>query len=190
MEKDDVQLIIAYQKGDVRALDELIYKYTGSVYGFVRKLIRVSTEAEDITQETFIKMWKKLAQYDARYNFKTWLFTIARNSTIDYLRKQKSVVFSDLSDGESLNFEDTLFDTSPLPDDLFDDKRQREKLSIAIDKLSIQHKTVVLLKHEQDFTFEEIAKILHIPMNTAKGQYYRAIQALKKDIDGTMSQII
>ncbi len=190
MEKDDVQLITAYQKGDARALDELIYKYTGSVYGFVRKLVHVSTEAEDITQETFIKMWKKIDQYDTRYNFKTWLFTIARNSAIDYLRKQKNVVFSDLSDGESINFEDTLFDMSPLPDDLFDNKRQRERLSIAIDKLSIQHKAVVLLKHEQDFTFEEIARILHIPMNTAKGQYYRAIQALKKDVNDAMDQIM
>ncbi len=189
MGRDDIQLVLAYRKGDMQALDELIRIYTRSVYSFVYTLVHKSVEAEDITQETFVKMWRRLSQYDTRYSFKAWLFTIARNTTIDYLRKQKIITFSDLTnDDESTHFEDTLLDAGPLPDELFDSKSDREKLNAAIEKLSIQHKTVVLLKHEQELTFEEIAKVLHIPMNTAKGQYYRAIQALKRNLNGAVDQ--
>lgn len=182
MEKTDAKLIEAYIQGDTRSLDELITRHIKSVYSFVFRLVHQSGEAQDITQEVFVKMWKKLLQYNTQYNFKTWLFTIARNTTIDHLRKQKMISFSDLNIEDTVDFEDTLIDAAPLPDELFYQKNQGEQLEEAIKQLSIQHRTVLLLKHDAELTFEEMAVILHIPMNTVKGQYYRALQALKKQL--------
>ncbi len=182
MEHTDIELIIAYRGGDTQALDTLILRYVTLVYNFVFRLVHHSAEAQDITQEVFVKMWKKLSQYNMQYNFKAWLFTIARNTTIDHMRKQKTFSFSDFDKEDTSDFEDSLVDTSPRPDEILFQKDQAEQIAIAMEKLSVQHKTVLVLKHESELTFEEIATVLRIPMNTAKGQYYRALQALKKNL--------
>ncbi len=180
-EKTDEQLIANYRAGDEKALNELIARHLKSVYNFVYRIARNVQDAEDITQETFVKMWKNLKRYDQGQNFKTWLFTIARNTALDALRKKKNFVFSDLEIASGENpFLDTLADLAPLPDELAVRAEKQTLFGNALGKLSPAYQEVFALHHESDLTFDEISARLGKPINTVKSQYHRALLTLRK----------
>lgn len=136
-------------------------------------------DTEDITQETFIKVWQKLSKFDTNKNFKTWLFSIAKNTAIDKLRKKKSINFSSLNTDEDSDFESDLRDTEPLPDEMFTKNESAEVLMKALAQLSDNQKLIIHLHISEELTFEEISKIIDKPMNTIKSQYGRAILKLR-----------
>ena len=90
----DEHLVSKYLSGEKEALEILIRRYLKPVYGFVYKYTGGVSETEDISQDVFIKVWKNLKKFDQVKNFKTWLFTIAKNTTLDFLRKKKMIPFS------------------------------------------------------------------------------------------------
>jgi RNA polymerase sigma-70 factor (ECF subfamily) len=182
MEQDDAQLVESYIDGDAEALKSLIARYLKSVYNFVYRTSGAPDEAHDITQEIFIKIWKHIKKFDVTQNFKTWLFTIARNTTIDWLRKRKNFVFSELGTEENDYFESSIPDAEPLPDELFQKRELHDLLEHALMQIPFDYKTIILLHHTDDLTFEEIAKVVKKPMNTVKSQYRRGIMALRKQL--------
>ena len=114
MDESDEDLITGYSNGNQQAFKELIDRYTPQIYNFVVRFVGPDN-APDVTQDVFIKVWKNIEKFDVeRAHFKTWLFTIARNTTTDYLRKKKSIVFSDLDTEEGI-FEDNVEDEAILP---------------------------------------------------------------------------
>lgn len=179
---DDQQLITKYlEDDDANAFEDLLKRYLQPIYNFVYRLTG-SEDTQDIVQEVFIKVWKKIASYDSNYSFKSWIFTIARNTAIDWLRKKRNLVFSSLnsSDDSEFSIEDTILDTAPLPEEIFAQKENELLIRKAINSLSPSSKEVLLLHLEEDLTFEEIAKITGRPMNTAKSQYRRALAKLRE----------
>lgn len=180
MEKDDKTLIVDSVEGDDEALAELVRRYVKPVYNFVYRFAgNNKEEAEDIAQETFFKMWRNLKKYRAGENFKTWLFTIARNTAYDHLRKKKNFVFSDF-DTEDTLFEDTISDAEPLADEVFTLAESKEFLAKAMSELSPQFREVLLLHYDHELTFDEIGKILDEPLNTVKSRHRRAIESLRE----------
>src|SRR3989344_4931997 len=156
-EKTDKQLVSEYLDGKESALGELIERHLKPVYNFVHQAANNAQDAQDITQETFIKAWKNLKRYDPNQNFKTWLFTIARNTAIDALRKKKNWVFSDFEIADGKNpFLDTLADPAPLPDELAARAERQTLFESALGKLSLAYQEVFTLRHESDLTFDEI----------------------------------
>ncbi len=180
-EFSDSQLVSQYLKGDKKALEVLIARYLKPVYGFIYTLTGETSEAEDLTQEVFIKMWKHLKSFKPDHNFKTWLFTIAKNTAIDYLRKKKAIPFSQFEneEGENLLME-TLADNSPLPDKIFEQADLANLLNTAIDKLPARYKQILFLYFNEHFTFQEIAEIMNESINTVKSRQRRALISLKK----------
>jgi RNA polymerase sigma-70 factor (ECF subfamily) len=140
-------------------VEELVKKYLTPVYSFVFRLVRDKDVAEDITQDTFIKAWKKI---DATQNVRAFLFTIARNLAYDYFRKNKDEYFED---------ELEVPDTAPLAPELLDNEE-------IIKNIHHKHLELILLHDVEDMTFEEIANIVGRPMNTVKSQYRRAVYDL------------
>lgn len=125
----DEQLISDYLEGDEKTIELLISRYLKPIYNFVYHFIGGQPEAEDITQETFVKVWRNLKKFKPEKSFKTWLYTIARNTAIDFLKKKKHFNFSDLNTREeSANIENMLIDPEPLPSEIFDQKDLSEKL--------------------------------------------------------------
>ncbi len=183
MENDDLHLIAKSLNGDTNAFEILVQKYLKTIYNFVYHLSGNADEANDIAQEVFVKIWKNLKKFDPKQNFKTWIFSIARNTTIDYFRKKRSISFGDMEIGEDTSFEDSLTDTEPLPDSVFEQKELGAYLEKALQTLSPEERTIILLHDKEDFTFEEIAKTVGKPMNTVKSQYRRAILAFRKKMN-------
>jgi len=140
--------------------------------------------AEDITQETFIKVWKKIKKYNPDKNFKTWLFTIARNTAIDWLRKKRNLVFSNFENNEGENYlENELVDPNPLPDKILTQTEDQEFVEKLLQQLAPIYREVLILRYNNDLTFEEIAEILDKPLDTVKSQHRRALIILRKLIE-------
>jgi len=181
MEKTDLELIHNAQDGDEDAFKELLEKHLKHVYSFVYRLTGNGDESKDITQDTFVKVWKNLKKYKQDFRFNTWIINIARNTAIDYLRKNRPLIFSDFDKEDELeSFKDNLVDTEPLADELFEKEENKIILEKALANISIEKRTIILMHIYESLTFEEISSILKKPMNTIKSQYRRALTELKK----------
>lgn len=177
----DQQLITLHNEGNPKAIDGLIFRHSQNVYRFSLKLLGNSDEAKDITQETFIKVWKNIKKFDHSKNFKTWLFTIAQRTAIDYLRKRKNVNFSSLDNTETdTSFEETIPDLEILADEIFEKNENVKLVQTALKGIPIDMQTILVLHNGEEMTFEEIAEVVNKPMNTVKSQYRRALINLKK----------
>ncbi len=181
---NDKIFIEKYLKGDEKSLEILIQKYLKPIYGLAYKYVGNVQEAEDITQETFVKVWRNLKKFDKDKNFKTWIFSIAKNTAIDFLKKKKAVSFSEF---QNENGENTLLekfiDSSPLPNELLERKDMIGALAKAIDKLLPKYRQTLLLRHNDNLTFREIAESLGEPLNTVKSRHRRGLIMLKKYLE-------
>ncbi len=188
MEETDEELVARHVRGDESAFEALTQRYLKTVYSFIYRFVGSETDAEDITQETFFKIWKGLRTYNQKTSkFKTWALHIARNSAIDYLRKRKQVPFSRLTTSNNESGEDghtmlaeTLPDTEPLPDEIFSKMEDARMLGKALEQLSPAHREVLLLHYTNHLSFEEIGKTLDEPANTVKSRHHRALLALRE----------
>ncbi len=180
MERTDKELIFNYFSGDEKALEALFRRYFRKVYGFAHSYAKNSEDAEDITQETFLKAWRNLKKFDATKSFKTWLFAIAKNSAIDFLKKKRAVPFSEFEnkDGDNM-LVCTLADTAMLPAELSERNENIRGLSLAVANLPQKYGKVISLKHDEDLSFSEIARLLGEKLNTVKSRHRRALMMLK-----------
>jgi RNA polymerase sigma-70 factor (ECF subfamily) len=167
-------------------IEPILSRYLKSVFNYVFRIVGDKSETEDIVQEAFVKVWKNLKKFNPENNFKTWLFTIARNTAIDQLRKRKNISFSQidsLTDGEDeKNFQGNVVDIEPLPDEIFMRKELNEELENALSKIRLDFREIIFLHYMEDLTFEEISGIVDKPLNTVKSHHLRALATLRKII--------
>ena len=183
MEYADKQLIRQFLKGDEKAFDFLVEKYLKPLFNFVYQMTRDKEAAEDIVQEVFVKAWKNLKNFDAQKKFSTWIFAIAKNATLDWLRKKKTVPFSFFEKNETENFLELIEDEKALHSEEFlrvIDNRQEVEDFLA--KVPLQTKTILILHHLQGFSLVEIAEIMGHSSNTVKSQYRRVLLQLRKNL--------
>ncbi len=180
---EDTDLIRAYANGDERAFELLVSRYVGPLYRFLFRLVRNAQTAEDLSQETFVKVWKSLKRYDPSKSFKAWIYAIARNTALDALRKKDPMTFTALeredANGDDLNLAIDVEDTRPLPDELAAQEETAEALDRAMAHLPPKQQAVVLLHDAEGLTFQEIGDSLHESLNTVKSRYRRAVERLK-----------
>jgi RNA polymerase sigma-70 factor (ECF subfamily) len=144
-------------------------------------MVKDKAQAEDLTQETFIKAFRALASFNSDYAFSTWLYKIAANNCIDFFRKRKLATTSldapiKAKDGDLQRD----FPTYELgPESELISKEQTSQIQIAIDSLPAKYKQAIILRHSQDKSYEEIAEELRIPLGTVKVRIFRAREMLK-----------
>jgi len=179
----DEQLVEWCLRGDEAALRTLFERHLAPVYAFVHRYVGNDDDAKDVVQETFVRAWRHLRTFDQTKRFKTWLFTIAKNTSLNFLKKKKPATFPELTrergEGEDM-FEESLEDPAPSLEELFDVVRTAEELGGAIAELPPPHRMVLLLYYQDQFTFKEIAGIVGEPLNTVKSRHRRALIALRK----------
>lgn len=173
MVNSDKQLVADYLKGDEKSLEVLIKRYLKPIFSFVFRFTGNIHDAEDITQEVFVKVWRNLKKFDQNRSFKTWIFGIAKNTAIDFLRKKKTISFSE--------FEvERIADPNPLPDEFYERESIVQKLASALNKLMPKYRMVLLFRYNDRFNFREIAEVLGEPLNTIKSRHRRALVLLRK----------
>jgi RNA polymerase sigma-70 factor, ECF subfamily len=183
-ETEDQKLINQYLAGDEQSLEILIKLYLKPIYGFAYRIVNHPAEAEDITQEVFLRVWKKIKKLDPQKNFKSWIFTIAKNASIDYLKKKKTLTFSAFEQEDGGNtILDSLADPEPLPDELFERSDLVTLLDSTLKKISLPYRLVLQLYYFEHFNFREIAEVLNEPLNTIKSRHRRALIKLKEILD-------
>lgn len=186
-EHSDQQLITDYLAGDEHSFELLIERYFKPIYGFIYRFVDNANthDAEDVTQDVFVKVWRHIKRFDRKKSFKTWIFSIAKNAAIDFLKKKKTIVFSEFEneDGENTIME-TLLDSSPLPSELLERSDLKGMLAKAMEKLSSKYRMVLFLRYNDHFTFREISESLNEPLDTVKSQHRRALIMLRKLLTG------
>lgn len=180
----DEELVAFYLAGDGGAFRTLVYRYTDHLYNFTRKL-GAGNDASDITQEVFVKVWDNLKKFDTKKSFKTWIFTIARNTTTDYLRKKKHLLFSDWGrnikdDTEDSNELESILDDAPLPMEVLEKLDDVKELERLLQKLNQAEREVLTLYFQEKMTFAEISEVLNKSVNTVKSTERRAIIKLRE----------
>ncbi len=183
MEKSDVDIIKAYLDGDADSLRFLVSLYLKKIYNFVFQYVLNAADAEDITQDVFIKVCRNLEKFDLKKNFKTWIFSIAKNTAIDFMKKKKSIPFSTFENERDENlFEEGLADREPFPDELLRRKDIEKQVNKAVEGLPAPYRVVLFLYYYDGFNLREIAEILGESEDTVKSRHRRALIMLKKSL--------
>jgi RNA polymerase sigma-70 factor (ECF subfamily) len=182
--EQDRALVTEALGGDQEAYQQLMQKYREPIRRHVSRMIRDKGMVDDLVQESFIKAFTSLGSYSSDYAFSTWLYKIATNHTIDFLRKKKLSTFS--IDQPRLGSEDArtyeLPDTTYRPDRHVMADQRRELIQEAIDALPPKYHRVIVLRHQRELSYDEIATELDLPLGTVKAHIFRARALLYKHL--------
>jgi len=182
-ELTDSELVKKYIGGEDQALNQLIERYFRQIFLFAKTYVKSDQEAEDVTQEVFVKLWKNVKKYNPEKKFKTWLFQITKNTCIDFLRKRKDMLPAEsLEEEQMLATLESITDKSPLPEELLDAEGFSRELEKTLNTLPKIQSQTVTLHLQQDLNFQEIAEVLNEPLNTVKSRYRRALLAIRQTL--------
>ena len=172
-----------FQRGEARAFETLMHRHRTPVYAFLLRLTGERTRAEDLVQETFLRLVKASAGWEPRAAVRTWLFTIARNLAVDASRRQVFRAAEPLDapgpDGEGQRHPPPAA-TGPAPDEAAEAARLRPRLEAALAVLPADQREVVLLREHAGLSFPEIAEAVGVNENTAKSRMRYALLALRE----------
>lgn len=179
--QQDLDLVEQARNGDQKAYAQLLGKYRDSIYFMLLKMINNPIDAEDLTIEAFGKAFKNLSQYTPNYAFSTWLFKIASNNCIDFIRKQRT---NTVSLDQSVDADDNLSPSSLIQSDTPDPEAtmiNEQKIKLMRDvvtKLKPRYRSLIELRYFSEYSYEEIAEQMELPIGTVKAQLFRARELL------------
>ena len=188
----DFKLVQLAIKGDQKAYAELMSRYKDSIYFMLLKMVNNRDDADDLTIEAFGKAFKNLHQYTPDFAFSTWLFKIATNNCIDFIRRKKKLTFSIDKTMENHSGQDMQFEIkSPMldPEENMIKKQKALLMRDVVEKLKPRYKRLVELRYFQERSYEEIADELKLPLGTVKAQLFRAREFLYQILKNQEEQI-
>lgn len=179
----DFLLVDAAKEGDQKAFAELMSRYKKPVYHMILKMIKKPDDAEDLTIEAFAKAFKNLAKFNPQYTFSTWLFRIATNNCIDFIRKKKldtmsihSTYTDDNGDSVSIDIKDAGLN----PQEVAIKNQKIEIMRNIVTQLPPKYQILVELRYFKELSYDEISKELQAPLGTIKAQLHRARELLQE----------
>lgn len=178
----DDKFVFEALKGNESSYKQLVDKYQKPLYFHIRKMIKEKELVDDLVQEVFMKAFHNLSSYSNEYAFSTWLYRIATNHTIDYLRKKKLQTLSinepyKTKDGD---MEIQLPDNSFATDSPVIKKERKQIVQHAIQNLPEKYRQVIEMRHMEEKSYQEISEILDLPLGTVKAHIFRAREMLYK----------
>ena len=178
--KQDYALVQKAQHGDQHAFAQLLNRYWDSVYFMILKMAHNKDDAEDLTIEAFGKAFKFIQNYEPEFAFSTWLFKIANNNAIDFLRKQHTKTISIDSQGRDADEDNPvqLQSDTPDPEEVLISKQKTEFLKTIVKELKPRYSRLFHLRYFEEYSYEEIAETLNLPIGTVKAQLFRAKELL------------
>lgn len=189
----DYRLVKAAMGGDQKAYAQLMDRYRDSIYFMLLKMVNNRDDADDLTIEAFGKAFNKLHQYTPNYAFSTWLFKIASNNCIDFIRKKKKKQLLSLdkpiegSDGGEMTMD---VPSGTLdPEETYIKEQKKILMHGVVEKLKPRYRTLVELRYFKEFSYEEIAQELDLPLGTVKAQLFRAREFLYNILKNSKEKI-
>lgn len=182
----------ALEEGDQKAYAELMGRYRDSVYFMLLKMVNNKDDAEDLTVEAFGKAFKRLGQYTPNFAFSTWLFRIATNNCIDFIRRKRKNTYSldrPLQDDEGGEMMIDIKAETLDPEEHIMKKQKIVLLRELVDKLKPRYRTLIEMRYFQELSYEEIASELDLPLGTVKAQLFRAREFLYNVLKNTQGKI-
>ena len=183
--------------GDTAAWEEIVQRHHRRIYNLCYRFAGTAEDAQDLTQEVFIKMYRTLKSYDtSRGAFMTWVTTITRNLLVDHFRKSKQDRMTDSLDApiseheDAASLSDRIPDKSPSADAGVQSRETRETVHLALQKLSPELREAVVLRDLQDMDYREIATVLKIPEGTVKSRINRGRAELARLLQRTYRQVM
>lgn len=185
--KRDFDLVRGALEGDENAFARLLGRYKDAIYFMLLKMVNNKSDAEDLTLEAFGKAFKNLHQYSPNYAFSTWLFKIASNNCIDFLRRKRGVTVNIETNQESNEHETPvkLRSKDPNPEEKLIRKQKAILMRKVVRKLKPRYQMLVEYRYFREMTYEEIASELNLPLGTVKAQLFRAREMLFRLIETT-----
>ncbi|MDZ7877428.1 MAG: sigma-70 family RNA polymerase sigma factor [Saprospiraceae bacterium] len=182
---DDYQLVLEAINGNQKAYETLMNRYRHSVYHAMFKMVNNRDDADDLTIEAFGKAFHKLPSYAPNYAFSTWLFRIAINNCIDYIRKKRLKTFSIdetmKADGDS-QFSQNISLYEPDPEHMMVHDQKIAHIRRLVEKLSTKYRAMIELRYYEELSYEEIAQEMNLPLGTVKAQLFRAKEILYQQL--------
>ena len=182
MQQHSARFVSGLHNGDPDVLDDLIETYQHRLFRYLLSVTRSRPMAEDLFQETWLRVLERGRQYRAQWKFEVWLFSIARHLVIDEARRRRIGSLDELMDPDTgAGFEPSARGPSPL--EIVAAGQESERMGLALSNIPAGYREVLLLRFQEDLTLEEIAAVVNAPLSTVKSRLYRGLQALRKIVE-------
>ncbi len=180
MENNDLQLVERAQQGDREAFRELVEKYQRKVYSICYGMLKNPDDSMDVSQEVFVKVYRYLEKFNGQSTFYTWLYRITVNMCIDHIRKNSRMRVVDYDDGiarmETMEGDDNIMPSTLglNPDKVYGRKELRQKMLEALETLTENHRTILVLREVEGLSYDELAEVLNISKGTVMSRLFHA----------------
>jgi RNA polymerase sigma factor (sigma-70 family) len=186
----DFVLVQQATRGDQKAYAELMGRYRDAIYYMLIKMVNNASDAEDLTIEAFGKAFKNIQQYTPNYAFSTWLFKIATNNCIDFIRKKKTLTVSlDQNDDDPDKMSTDIMAPILDPEEEMIKEQKQKMMRDIVSKLKPRYRKLIELRYFKEYSYEEIAEELELPIGTVKAQLFRARELLYNILKNTSKTI-
>lgn len=179
-ELTDVELIAKAVRGREDGFEELVRRYQRPITGYVFRMLGNYESALDVSQEVFIKVYNSLERYSSEYKFSTWLYRIAHNAAIDHMRRnsvnQQSLETENADGAYQLQIESP----NPSPEQDHERSEWRTEIDAVVKRLPGAYRELILLRHSQDLSYDEIADVTGLPLGTVKNRLFRAREMMRE----------
>ncbi len=176
----DGELIEKAISGREDGFEELVRRYQRPITGYIYRMLNNYDSALDVTQEVFIKVYNSLERYSSDYKFSTWLYRIAHNAAIDYMRRNSTYQQSIESENEDGSFQLQIESPNPTPEQERERSEWRTEIESVVRCLPSVYRELIVLRHSQELSYEEIAEITNLPLGTVKNRLFRAREMMRE----------
>jgi len=178
----DGELVQSALKGRETCFEELVRRYQRPIAAYVYRMVGDYDAALDLTQEVFIKVYNSLARYRSEYKFSTWIYKIAHNAAIDHLRRY-AVREQALTNGFDVERREVSIESRRLtPEQESERNERRSEIELVVQMLPAAYRELIVLRHSQDLSYDEIADVTGLPLGTVKNRLFRAREAMRNHL--------
>lgn len=176
----DGELIVNAIRGGEDNFEELVRRYQRPITGYVYRMLNNYDASLDVTQEVFIKVYNSLEKYSAEYKFSTWLYRIAHNAAIDYMRRNSVNQQSLEAENADGTYQLQIESSQPNPEQMRERSEWRTEIDAVVKCLPPLYRELIVLRHTQDLSYDEIAEVTNLPLGTVKNRLFRAREMMRE----------